>query len=53
MAKCPYCESKLILINTFNCEDVYNEEGYETHWYCENEECEAWIVGKVKDSEVV
>jgi len=36
MAKCPYCESKLILINTFNCEDVYNEEGYETHWYCEN-----------------
>ena len=43
MAKCPYCESKLILINTFNCEDVYNEEGYETHWY----------VGRVKDSEVV
>lgn len=53
MVKCLYCESELILINTFNCEDVYNEEGYETHWYCENEECDAWIVGRVKDSEVV
>lgn len=53
MKKCPYCESELILINEFNTEDIYGECGYETHWYCENESCEAWVIARVRDDESV
>ena len=47
MMKCLYCDSDLIIINTFNCEDIYDETGYETHWCCENEVCNAYIIGRL------
>lgn len=47
MMKCLYCGSDLIEINTFNCEDIYGEKGYETHWNCENEDCNAYIIGRL------